>query len=214
MTKHNLTLPVWQSRVLLAAGFAAFLAAELGAGVYAFQSASASQEVWGIPTDAALKTVLSVAAGLGVALGAAVAAWLWRTGRKGLRKQAYLAMVITAWALFVSVGNLSGYFGWTRAQREVEAVTTNPLYAVAAANAQAVVEGRAPYLTGADRRLLMDGQANADAQREAGDVSKALAVHLLILGFGTAYRLPTPTKRRRRNAKTRAEGKPKLAVVK
>jgi hypothetical protein len=209
MTNHNLTLPVWQSRALLVAGLAALVAAELGAGAYAFQSASASQEVWGIPTDAALKTVLSGAAGLGVAFGAAVAAWLWRTGRKGLRKQAWLAIVMTSWALFISVANLSGYFAWTRAMHAAETVRESVEYRTALER----IEGGA-YVPDDDRRLVRRGNDPADAEREPGDLGKALAVHLLILGFGAAYRLPATAKRRRKaKPKTRAEGKPKLAVV-
>lgn len=214
MTKHNLSLPVWQSRVLLGAGLAALAAAELGSGVYAYQSASASQVFYGIPTDATLKTVLSVTAGLGVAFGAAVTAWLWRTGRKGLRKQAYLAAVMTVWALAISVGNLSGYFAWTRAQHAAEVVRLTDSYKVALERTQA-----GAYVSAEDRRLVLRGEAPADAEREVGDLSKAFAVHLLILGFSGAYRLPEPAKKRRGKTKgtraqqsSRATGKPQLQV--
>jgi hypothetical protein len=136
MTNHKLSLPVWQSRALLCAGLAALGAAALGSGVYAFQSASASQllrltQEIAIPTDAITKTVLSFSAELGVAFGAVVTAWLWRTGRKGLRLQAWLAMVMTAWALAISVGNLSGYFAWTRAQHVAETARASESYRVA-----------------------------------------------------------------------------------
>ncbi len=209
MTNHNLSLPTWQSRALLGASLAALAAAELGAGVYAFQSASASQEVWGVPTDAALKTVLSVAAGLGVAFGAAVTAWLWRTGRKGLRRQAWLAMVMTAWALAISTGNLAGYFAWTRAQHAAETVRASETYQVARER-----QAERAYLTRADEAVLRRGEAPADAEREPGDLGKAFGVHLLILGFGAAYRLPAPAKRKRGKAKpARAQGKPKLVVA-
>lgn len=206
--KINLSLPIWQSRVLLGAGLAALTAAELGAGLYAFQSASASQEVWGVPTDAVLKTVLSVAAGLGVAFGAAVTAWLWRTGRKGLRRQAWLAMAMTAWALLISVGNLSGYFGWTRAQAVAEAVRASEPYRIALDRVRS-----GAYVTSEDLRLVRRGEAPSDAERELGDVGKAFGVHLLILGFGAAYRLPAQTKTRRKAKQSRAQGKPKLKVV-
>ncbi|MGE0533134.1 MAG: hypothetical protein AB7P35_17635 [Hyphomonadaceae bacterium] len=205
--KINLSLPVWQSRVLLGAGLAALAAAELGAGVYAFQSASASQEVWGLPVDAALKTVLSVAAGLGVAFGAAVTAWLWRTGRKGLRRQAWLAMAMTVWALAISVGNLSGYFAWTRAQHAAETVRESTAYRVAL---ERISSGA--YVPDDDRRLVRRGEAPADAEREFGDVGKAFGVHILILGFGAAFRLPAPAKRKRQTKQIRAKGKPRLAV--
>lgn len=210
MTNHNLTLPTWQSRALLFSALAALAAAEIGAGVYAFQSASSEQVFYGIPTDAVLKTVISVVAGLGVAFGAAVAAWLWRTGRKGLRRQAWLAIAMTAWALTISVGNLSGYFSWTRAQAAAEAVRSTEVYEIAQ---QRVRSGA--YVSDADLRTVRRGEPPADAERELGDLSKALGVHILILGFGAAYRLPAPAKKRRSKAKkpTRA-GQPKLAVVK
>lgn len=209
MSNHNLTLPTWQSRALLGSALAALAAAEIGAGVYAFQSASSEQVFYGIPTDAVLKTVLSVAAGLGVAFGAAVTAWLWRTGRKGLRRQAWLAMFMTAWALTISVGNLSGYFAWTRAQAAAEAVRETESYRQALARERAGV-----YVSDDDRRTIRRGEAPVDAERELGDLSKAFGVHLLILGFGAAYRLPAPVKKRRKSKQSRAQGQPKLAVVK
>ena len=207
LSRLNLSLPTWQSRLLLLAALAALGAAELGAGVYAYQSASASQEVWGVPTDAALKTVLSVAAGLGVAFGAVVTAWLWRTGRRGLRRQAWLAAVMTAWALLISTSNLAGYFAWTRAQHSAEAVRASEPYRIALNRIAA-----GGYVPDQDYRLVRRGQSPADAERELGDVGKALGVHLLILGFGAAYRLPAPPKRKRASSK-RAQGKPKLRLV-
>lgn len=209
MTNHNLSLPVWQSRALLCASLAALAAAALGSGVYAFQSASASQEFYGISTDAITKTVLSFSAEIGVAFGAVVTAWLWRTGRKGLRKQAYLAAIMTAWALMISVGNLAGYFAWTRGHRAAEVVQQSEAYQIAA-------DRRATnaYLSNNDEAVLRRGEAPADAERELGDIMKALGMHILILGFGAAYRLPAPAKRRRKSKQSRAQGKPKLAVVK
>jgi hypothetical protein len=203
-----LSLPLWQSRALMCAGLAALAASELGAGAYAFQSASASQEVMGVPTDAALKTVLSVAAGLGVAFGAVVTAWLWRTGRKGMRRQAWLAAVMTAWALTISVGNLSGYFAWTRAQHVAETVRASEPYRIALDRIE-----HGGYVPDDDYRTVRQGQPPSDAERETGDVGKALGVHLLILGFGAAYRLPAPARRKRKaKQQVRAQGKPKLAV--
>lgn len=207
MNNHNLSLPTWQSRALLLAGLAALAAAELGSGVYAFQSASGAQQVWGIPTDAVLKTAMSVTAGLGVAFGMVVTAWLWRTGRKGLRKQAWLAMAVTAVALAISVSNLSGYFAWTREQHAAEAVRAQESFRIAAERRDA-----GAYLSRSDEALLRRGQAPTDAERESGDLGKALGVHLLVLGFGAAYRLPVPAKRKRKAKQTRAQGKPRLVV--
>lgn len=208
LSKSNLSLPVWQSRILLGAGIVALAAAELGAGVYAFQSASTSQEVWGIPTDAALKTAMSLAAGIGVAFGAAVAAWLFRTGRKGLRLQAWLAVAMTAWALTISVGNLSGYFAWTRAQHAAEVVRVSDSYRVASERRDS-----GQYLSRTDEATLRRGEAPADAERELGDLSKGLGIHLLILGFGAAFRLPAPAKKRRSKRQPKAQGKPGLRAV-
>lgn len=206
--KIILSLPVLQSRALLGAGLVALTAAELGSAVYAFQSASASQEVWGVPTDAVLKTALSVTAGLGVAFGMVVTAFLWRTGRKGLRLQAWLALVVTTVALAISASNLSGYFAWTRAQHGAEQVRASAAYQIALDRIEA-----GGYVPDQDYRTVRRGQAPADAERELGDLGKALGVHLLILGFGAAYRLPAPRKQKRISKKSRATGKPKLAVV-
>lgn len=193
LSQSNLSLPVWQSRALLVAALAALAAAALGSGVYAFQTASASQEVWGIPSDALLKTVLSCSAELGVAFGAVVTAWLWRTGRRGLRKQAYLAGAMTAVAVLVAAGNLAGYTAWTRAVRVAEVARSSDEYRIAARRRDAN-----QYLSGADEAILRRARAPADAEREAGDWGRAFAVHICILGFGAAFRLPAAAKRKRK----------------
>ncbi len=208
MTQINMALPVWQSRILFLAGLAALGAAELGAGVYAYQSAARAQLVYGVPIDAVLKTVISIAAGLGVALGASVSAWLWRTGRKGLRKQALLAICMTAWALMISVGNLSGYFAWTRAQYAAETTRESAVYQIALER----VRGGA-YVPNEDRRLVSHGAAPSDAEREFGDVGKSFGVHLLILGFAAAYRLPAPHQKKRAKPIKRVRGTPNLRAV-
>jgi len=216
MTKsYTNTPPQWQSQTLLVGALLALGAAELGAVAYAYQSASRSQILelggFGVPTDVVLKTAMSVAAGLCVALGPAVAAHLWRSGRKGQRRQALLAIAAALVGLCVSTSNLSGYFAWTRGQREIETVTSNPLYAVAVANAERVARGEISYLTGADRRLLSEGQALSAAARDGGDVGRALFVLILISAMGSAYRLPAKPKaakrtRRRRNDTSEIDG--------
>lgn len=215
MTNLKTALPEIQSRILLGAGLCALAAAALGSAVYAFQSASGSQEFYGIPTDAVIKTTLAVAADIGVAFGAAVTAWLWWSGRKGLRRQAYVAAVATALAFVLGVVNLSGYSAWTRQQHARDAAMANPAYAVALANAERAERDPRFYLTGTDRRLLEAAQAPQTAVRDAGDVFKAVGLHVLVLVFGFAYRLPKARKPAKRKAKqSRAQGKPKLAIVK
>lgn len=204
--------PQWQATLLFWGAMLTTAAAGLGGVIYAEQSASPSQTVYGIPTDVALKTAMAVTADLGVALGAIVTAWLWRTGRKGLRKQAILAGVMTAWALMIATGNLSGYFAWVRNQTQVEAVRANPLYALAQADAERAARGEI-WLSSADRHMLEQGQTLSTATRDGGDVSKALAVHLLILGFAAAYRLPAPRKQEKVRRTRRTVGTPRLKVV-
>lgn len=215
MTNLKSALPEIQSRILLAAGLAALFAAGLGSAVYAFQSASASQEIYGIPTDALIKTVLAIAADIGVALGAAVTAWLWWSGRKTYQRQAVWAIGATALAFALGVTNLSGYSAWTRAQHAADAARANPLYTVAQANAERAAADPRYFVSGTDRRLLEAAQTPDTAQRDFGDVVKATGLHILVLLFGFAYRLPTRRKPAKRKAKqSRAQGKPKLAVVK
>lgn len=212
LSQYRQTLPEWQSRILLGAGLCALAAAALGSGVYAFQSATSSQEVYGVPTDAIIKTTLAIAADIGVALGSAVTAWLWWSGRKGLRRQAYIAGIATMLAFTLGVSNLSGYSAWTREQHAVDAALANPLYAMAVANAERVTAGQMAYLTGADRRLLEAGQANITAERDFGDVMRATGLHILVLLFGFAYRLPTKPKVRAKKANRARKGTPRLVV--
>lgn len=215
MTNLKSTLPEWQSRVLLAAGLCALAAAALGSAVYAFQSASDSQAVYGIPTDAVIKTVLAVAADIGVALGAAVTAWLFFSGRKTYVRQAYVAAAATLLAFILGVVNLSGYSAWTRSQHAADAARANPLYELAVANADRAQADPRFYLSRTDRDLLEAGQTPDTATRDAGDVAKAIGLHVLVLLFGFAYRLPTRRKAAKRKVKkSRAQGQPKLAVVK
>lgn len=215
MTKTNtlrFLAPARESAALFVASLAALCAAEIGAGVYAAQSAASAQALWGIPTDAILKTALSVTAGLGVAFGAPVTAWLFRTGRKGLRGQAWLAALMTALALVISASNLSGYFAWTRGQAEAEAVQASMAYRTAARLQARREAGEAVYIRREDEAVLRSGEPPADAERELGDIVKAFGVHLLILGFG-AYRLPAQRKAPARKRKPAAKGKPNLRAV-
>lgn len=214
MTNLKSALPEIQSRILLTAGLCALGAAALGSAVYAFQSASDSQSFYGIPTDAVIKTTLAVAADVGVAFGAAVTAWLWWSGRKGLRRQAYVAMVATGLAFSLGVVNLSGYSAWTRQQHGRDAAMASPVYAVALANAERAERDSRFYLTGTDRRLLEAAQAPLTAERDAGDLGKAIGLHILVLVFGFAYRLPMKRKLpvKRKTKQSRAQGKPKLVV--
>lgn len=208
MTKsYTHTPPAWQSKALLAGALAALLAVELAAAAYAYQSASRAQVLAlgggvEIATDVVLKTAMSIAAGLALALGPSVAWHLWRGKRVGLRRQAYLAIAASIAGLVIATTNLSGYSAWTRQQRTVEAVTTNPLYALAVDNAAKVRSGELAYLSGADRTLLREGQALTTAQRDFGDVARAVLILLLVSGMATAYRLPhTPKKARDRSRK-------------
>lgn len=154
-----------------------------------------------------------VAADIGVAFGAAVTAWLWWSGRKGLRKQAYVAAAATSLAFVLGVVNLSGYSAWTRQQHAVDAVLANPLYQVAVANAERAEADPRYYLNRTDRELLSAAQAPQTAARDAGDIAKAVGLHILVLVFGFAYRLPTQRKQTKRKSKqTRAQGKPQLVV--
>lgn len=214
MTNLKSTLPELQSRILLVAGLACLGAAAFGSAVYAFQSASDSQEVYGIPTDAVIKTILAVSADIGVALGAAVTAWLWWSNRKTYQRQAIWAIGATALAFSLGVANLSGYSAWTRAQHAADAARSNPLYAVAQANAERAAADPRYFVSGTDRRLLQAAQTPDTAKRDFGDVLKATGLHILVLLFGFAYRLPTRRKQAKRKAKqSRAQGKPKLVVA-
>lgn len=202
--------PRWQSALLLSAALLTTAAACTGGVIYAVQTASPSQSLYGIPTDVVIKTALAVTADIGVAFGAIVTAWLWRTGRKGLRKQAILAGVMTALAVVIAVSNLSGYNAWIRNQVQVEAVRSNPLYELATENAERAAAGQV-YLSSADRRMLEAGQTNTTAVRNGGDVVKAFGIHLLILGFGAAFQLPVKAQRRKARRPRRA-AKPRLVV--
>ncbi len=212
MTQNTLHAPVLQSRVLLVAGLVGLAAALTGEATYAWQSATASQALLlgdvTVPVDAVIKTAISLAAGASVAFGAIVAAHLWRTGRKGLRKQAYLAITMTLVALLVSVGNLSGYFAWTRGQHSAEVARASESYRVADERRDANA-----YLSNADEAILRRAEAPADAERELGDTGKALFAHLLIAGMFAAYRLPNKQQSKRRGKRRPKDIREKLRVA-
>lgn len=202
MSKYQQILPTGQSRALLAAGLAALGAAALGSAVYAFQSASTSQELMGIPTDAVIKTTLAVVADFGVAFGAAVSLWLWRQDRQWSKRQAYVAIAATAWAFVMGVSNLSGYSAWTREQHGADAARHSPLYEVAVAHAEAArahADMPASYfISSREQDLIEAATVPATAERTGGDVFKAIGLHALILMFGFAFRLPAKRSYRRR----------------
>lgn len=186
--------PIWQSWALLIAALLATGAVEVASAAYAFQSASRAQvlDLGGvaIQTDVLLKTLMSIAAGLAVVIGPSVAIYKLSKQGERTRRQGYLAVAVCVVGFWLAAGNLSGYFAWTRDQRAVEVAQDNPLYDMAAANAARVARGEAAYLTGDDRRILREGQAQITARREAGDVARAAFILALISGMATAYRLP------------------------
>jgi len=204
------TPPRWQSLVLIGGALTALAAVELSCATYAWQTASTAQtlELGGlaVPSDVALKTAQSVAAGLCVALGPAVALHLWRSGRVALRRQAWLGVAAALVGLVVSTSNLSGYYAWTRQQHAAEAAAASPLYAVAqAAAARALAEDG--YLAHADRVVLERAQTPATAARSGGDVARALLILTLVSGMSAAYRLPGKAKAQpKRRARVRAQG--------
>jgi hypothetical protein len=210
--KTETSRPEWQSQTLLVSALAATGAAAAMCAIYAWQSASPSQAIFGIATDAALKTAAAVLADVGVALGAIVTMWLLQTGRKARRPQIIVAATMTALSFGYAVGNLSGYYAWTRDQRQLEAVHANPAYAIAELHARQVLAGARPYLLGGENRMLEQGQSLATADRKDGDWWKAIGLHALILGFGAAYRLPASRKTTVRVRSRRSAGKPKLVV--
>lgn len=185
-----------ESKLLVLGGFIALSAAEFAGGVYAWQTASAAQTLTllgvAIPTDAVLKTVLNGAAGLCLLFGPAIAWHKLRAGRKnqGMKREAIIAVAASLTGLCIATGNLSGYFAHTRGQAEAGEAAANPLYAVAASHAALAASDvrYSAYLSSADRALL--AAATPKAERDVGDVGKALGLLLLIAAMGSAYRLP------------------------
>lgn len=208
MQKHTTTqAPVWQSRALLTGALLAAGAAGVGSAVYAFQSASLAQVFYGVPTDAVLRTMTAVAADLSVVFGPVVTVHLWRTGRRGLRRQSYLAAAVALIGLLISVGNFSGYLAWTRGQRVAEAAQGSVLYAAAVDHIRS-----GGYVSPEDRNAVTAALAPAGAERQLGDVAKALLVLAGSAGMASAYRLPLAPKRRR-SSKRPADIRGKLKVA-
>lgn len=207
-----MTAPVWQSRALIVLAILATIAVEFATAAYNYQSASRSQLLdtglgFTIQTDVLLKTLMSVAAGASVVIGSVVMAHHWRKrNMKGRMGQAIVAIIVTVFGFVVSVSNLSGYFAWVRDQRAVEVVRENPLYRAAAANAERVARGELPYLSGDDRRILREAQQLTTAEREPGDVFRAIFILGLVAGMATGYRLTEPSAQMRWG---KAEEKPK-----
>lgn len=214
-------LPHTQSKWLLATGLAVLGAASFGEAVYAFQTASQAQtiEIAGVnvPFDAVVKTVIALGAGVFGAVGLPVSIALWRRGGKTRRwqNQARLGFGLAAVAILISVGNLSGYFAYTRSQANAEIAAASPLYVAAIAKAE-----RGETLARYEREALDAAQVSATAQRDLGDLFKAALAYGLIVACGAAYTLPRErqaTRRRSRNKKAEAATpkarKPRLATV-
>lgn len=204
------TPPAWQSKVLVAGALAALAAVELSAATYATQTASRDQilVVLGIAiwTDVVLKTAMSLAAGLALALGPVIALHHWRSGTaKAKRQLAVLAAGAALVGLFISTSNLSGYYAWTRQQNAAEVTRSGALYELAEANAARAIEAArtagAPqvYLSSSERALLEAGQAPVTAARTEGDIGRALLILALVSAMATAYRLPEPAKQAKRS---------------
>lgn len=199
----KLRCPAWQSGVLLGTALTALAFCEYASGFYAWKNASLDQVLvlWGfsIPLDAVIKTGLSIVAGITCTLGFPVAMHLWRTGRKGLQRQAKLAFAVSGVAAVLTMSNLSGYYAWTRDTAEALKFQTTLEYRTAAddyaADAQVLRSngslGQDRYdQHKADLATLQRGEVKATAERHLGDVGRASVILALIIGAASAFRLP------------------------
>lgn len=201
-------LPRRESKWLLATGIAVLAAASLGEAVYAWQTASQAQAIeWNgftIQTDALIKTVFAVGAGVFGALGVTVSiALLQREGKTDkYRRQAFVGLALAACAILISIGNLSGYFAHTRTQATAEFTEESPIYRRAIEKQNNDVR-----LYRYEQDAIERAQRTATPQRNLGDVFKALLVYALIVACGPSYRLPVHSNNggRRGSRKPKAE---------
>lgn len=184
-------LPRRESKWLLATGFAVLAAASLGEAVYAWQTASQAQAIeWNgftIQTDALIKTVFAVGAGVFGALGVTVSiALLQREGKTAkYRHQAHVGLALAVCAILISIGNLSGYFAHTRTQATAEFTEESPIYRRAIEK-----QNNNERLYRYEQDAIEHAQRTATPQRNLGDILKAALVYALIVACGPSYRLP------------------------
>ena len=155
-----------------------------------------------IPTDAILKTIVAVGAGIYGALGVPVSiALLQREGKTAkYRRQAQVGLALALCAILISIGNLSGYFAHTRAQATAEFTTQSPIYLQAIAKQE-----RGEQLYRYERDAIENAQRTATPKRNLGDILKAALIYVLIVVAGPSYRLPVHTNNgKRRNTTPKA----------
>lgn len=191
------TLPRRESKVLLATGLAILAAASFGEAVYAFQTAAQAQAFTllgvTVPTDALLKTVVAVGAGIYGALGVPVSIALLQRGGAKYEHQARVGLALAAAAILISIGNLSGYFAHTRTQAVAEMTETSATYRQAAAKM-----ARGERLYRSELEAMERAERTPTPERNIGDVFKAALVYVLIVTCGAAYRLPAERGGKRR----------------
>lgn len=194
------------------------LAAATAEGVYAFSTANHAAAVtingWSIPTDAALKTALSVLCGFALVLAPAIISHKWRLDGAKHHRAGWALAGATALAFSVNTANFAGYFAHNRFQADEAKFRQSAEFKTA----QTDLVG-SDYFTKRDAREWIE----TNKPREGvgiGDVLRAALVHLLVMIFAGAGYVADPQPRantgrrgRRNGRKKEPRAKPQLAVV-
>jgi hypothetical protein len=216
-------------------GFSLLCTMEYAAATYALAT-SATQG------DAILKVAFSLAFGIAAFGGGIVSTAMASDDRKGVHKRRWGARLVTAVCFCVAAVNFASYVAFARGEKVAAETRHSAQYEAIKAD---YAETRA-YARAAAGDLMEAGSAqealdNADKVLAAGESPRAVVWFVaredlragevavtfpdlllaflsgaVVIGLGSAYRMPPPA-RQRRKAKAKAKSvasKPKLAVVK
>jgi hypothetical protein len=183
--------------VIVVTGLAALLVLETKAARYAFSTAPQGDEL--SPWLYALVSIVCGVAAFGLSV---IASILKDDERKAVANRALAVRMIALLSLTVPIWSLAGAFAYDRQSREHEAYIASPVYE---ADQRLLAEGDAPAVQLRAARARMAGPSVAS--RGFGDVLGAAFLHLLVMFWAGAARLPNPITEAERQAMRDAEAR-------
>lgn len=222
----------WMSLGLALTGFALLIIMEYAAAQYAYAVSSNER-------DAALKIAFSLAFGFAAFAGGIVATAKSEDPRVGVSKGAGKAWFVTIVCFCVAAVNFASYVAFARAEKAAAETRQSPAYTqaladlpgdkayardvaadftLAGAAAEALAKTEAIIAAGEAPRAVVWGVSRED--RKAGevvvewyDLLVAFVSGAIVIGLGSAYRMPAPAYRQRRRSKKKTTTrKPRLVV--
>lgn len=176
---------VW-SMIIAGAGLAFLAVIETASAVYAFRTGDKSIMILGLPLDAMLKTAASLVVAIAAFGGAIIA-----QSKRG--KGRLLAYAVTALCFGWTAVNFSGFTAYARQASDAAQIKESVLYKQALETVKIGGDGYADYDARKEAQaVIQSGEPPVTAERQFGDLLRAVVAIALVWGMAAAFRVPTP----------------------